>query len=323
MKNSTPIIDKKENILDQVGDTCYYVSEHSKYVRINKDNLKMFVLENEFAKTAHWLSSNPFSLLDLDIKDIVNFLIIYDAIDCSFWGNPKWTIDSEKEKLDGAFALMYALLKLRNKKGHLNFEEISFNEFKEALKGNVEIPLLKERYEVVLEVSKIINLKMNGNFYQYVKDITDDLSLFYTIIENFPSFEDKREYEGKVVYFYKLAQLATSDILHIRKLKENINIDCSHLVGCADYKIPQILRGIGFLEYDEELSNLVDNKCEIAENSIYEVEIRANMIVSIDLIKKELNEEIDAIEINDIIWSLGQDKSREFLPYHLTRTLSY
>ena len=31
----------------------------------------------------------------------------------------------------------------------------------------------------------------------------------------------------------------TSDILHIREKKEKIKVDCSHLVGCSDYKIPQ------------------------------------------------------------------------------------
>lgn len=47
------------------------------------------------------------------------------------------------------------------------------------------------------------------------------------------------------------------------------------------------------------------------------------MIVAINLIKKELKDEVDAIDINDIIWSLSQDKTKKLLPYHLTRTLSY
>lgn len=164
---------------------------------------------------------------------------------------------------------------------------------------------------------------MNGDFYTYIKDINTDTELIHILVNNFPSFEDKRTYNDKEISFYKLAQLVTSDILHIRELKENLNIDCSHLVGCADYKIPQVLRVLGILEYDDELANLVDNKLEIIENSIYEVEIRANMIVAIDLIKKALNNKISAIDINDIIWSLGQDKSRNYQPYHLTRTLSY
>lgn len=313
-----------KNKLEKVLDTCSYVYENSKHVRIDINKVKVLAKDNRFnEKTAHWLSSNPYGILDLDVEDIINFLVIYDSIDCSFWGDPKWTIKTAKGDIDGAIALMYALQKLKEHKGNLDFEKITFEEFSEALKGNVEIPLLEERYKVVSQVSKVINQKMQGNFYHYIKNITKDIVLFNTIINNFSSFEDIRIYDNKTIYFYKLAQLLTSDILHIRSLKEEITVDCNNLVGCADYKIPQVLRGLGILVYDKELSELVDNKKEVEENSIYEVEIRANMIVAINLIKKELNDKVDAIDINDIIWSFSQDKTKKLLPYHLTRTLSY
>lgn len=309
--------------LEDILDSAKEVACKSKYVTINQNKIKEFIQNTDIKESTHWLMNNPCDILHLSVEEIVNFLIIYDAINYSFWGQPKWTIKTEKGNLDGSFALMYALLKLQKAKGHLNFEEISKEEFSEALKGNVEIPLLKERYETVLEVSKIINKKMQGDFYQYIKNITDDRKLFKIIIENFPCFEDVRDYQKKKVFFYKLAQLATSDILHIRAFKENIKIDCSNLIGCADYKIPQVLRELGILEYHEELAELVDHKKELTENSIYEVEIRANMIVAIDWIKKELNHSITSIAINDLIWSLGKEKSKDLLPYHLTRTMSY
>ena len=314
---------EEKNKLEKVLDTSYFVIENAQHVTIDQTRIKNFVKENNFKKSHHWLASNPFHLLDLEVSDIVNFLVIFDSIDCSFWGNPKWEIETEDGKQDGAFALLYALLKLRKEKGNLNFEEISLDEFSKYLAGNVEIPLLRERYEVVLEISKTINAKMEGDFYHYIKNITSDLLLFHTIIHHFPSFEDSRTYLGEKVYFYKLAQLLTSDILNIEKLKENIPISCSHLVGCSDYKIPQVLRGLEILKYDEKLSNIVDNKEEIAENSSYEVEIRAGMIVAIDLIKKELKDKMDAIDINDMIWTFSQDQSRKLLPYHLTRTINY
>lgn len=312
------------NKLEQVLDTCSYVYENSKHVKIDINKIKELAKDNRFnEKTAYWLSSNPYGILNLDVEDIINFLVILESIDCSFWGEPKWTMKTDKVNTDGAIALMYALLRLREQKGNLNFERITFDEFSEALKGNVEIPLLEERYKVVLQVSKIINKKMQNNFYHYIKNITKDIVLFNTIINNFPSFADTRTYDNKTIYFYKLAQLLTSDILHIRSLKEGITVDYSNLVGCADYKIPQVLRSLGVLVYDKELSDLVDNKNELEENSIYEVEIRANMVVAINLIKKELNNKVSAIDINDTIWSFSQDKTKKSLPYHLTRTLSY
>lgn len=312
-----------ENKLENILNSAKEVADKSQYVTINKNKIKEFIQNTDIKESTYWLTNNPFGILDLDIEEIVNFLIIYEAIDYSFWGEPKWTIKTENGNLDGAFALMYALLKLQKTKGHLNFEEISKEEFSQALRGNTEIPLLKERYGNALEVSKTINKKMQGSFYQFIKGITDDVSLFNIIIENFPCFKDVRTYQDQPVFFYKLAQLATSDILHIRAFKENIKIDCSSLVGCADYKIPQILRALGILEYHKELAELIDHKKELAENSIYEVEIRANMIVAINLIKKECNHSVSSIAINDMIWSLGKEKSKEILPYHLTRTMSY
>ena len=68
---------------------------------------------------------------------------------------------------------------------------------------------------------------------------------------------------------------------------------------------------------------MVDNKKILGENSRFEVEIRASVIVSIDKIKEELNGKLLSIEINDLLWELSHDKVVELKPYHLTRTTSY
>lgn len=313
------------NYFEKVITSCEYVVQNSKYVKINEQEIENFVNNFEIRQMPHWLSSNPFGLLDFKISDIVEILMILGSIDCSFWGEPKWTLTTKDgKKVDGAFALIYALVNLKKEKGKLDFEQITFEEFKTYLTGNIEIPLLEERYEVVKEVSRIINQKMNGNFYEFIKEVTKDEDLFKIIVDYFPSFQDTRTYKGQTIYFYKLAQLVVSDILHIREIKENIKVDYSHLVGCADYKIPQSLRGIHILEYAKELANLVDKKIEIKENSIYEVEIRANMMIALKKLKEKLNNNsITSIELNDILWSLGQDKTKNFAPYHRTRTMSY
>lgn len=101
-------------------------------------------------------------------------------------------------------------------------------------------------------------------------------------------FIDERTYDGTRIHIYKLAQLLTSDILHIREILENIKVDYSNLIGCADYKIPQTLRALGITEYNEELSNVIDTKQQINISSKYEVEIRASQIVVLDYIKSKL-----------------------------------
>jgi hypothetical protein len=310
-------------MLEEILKDSIYVSNNSKYVNINKNKVKVFAESIKEINISHWLENSPYGILDLSIDRLVNFLLIYTSIDFSFWGAPKWTIDTKEGKEDGAFALLYKLLKYVKEKNSTDFSKISLEDFKEILKGNVEIPLLNERYEIIKEVSNTVNIKMGGDFYIYTKNIKTDKELFNVIIENFKSFKDERVYNNKNIKFYKLAQLLTSDILHIRKSKENIKVDYSNLKGCADYKIPQVMRGLGILEYNDELSKIVNNKNIILENSSYEVEIRASMIVAIDMINEYLDNKFCAIDINDYIWGQGRNKHIKIKPYHLTRTITY
>jgi len=314
-------------MLNKVLDTCKYVQENTKHVTINYDKTNELIEELYNFNNIHYLTKVPYKIYDMDTKDIVNFLLIYDSIDFSFWGEPKWTIDNNGKKLDGGIALLDCMFNLFNKNDSVEIykkiEKLTLEQFKQILKGNIEIPLLKERYEIITNIAKIVNTKMEGNFYNYIKDMTTDTQIFKTIIYNFYSFDDTRTYKGKTIYFYKLAQLLTSDILHVIETKENKKVDYSNLLGCSDYKIPQVLQSLGILEYDNELMNLIENKIEIKENSEYEVEIRAAMIVVINYIWEKTNKTITRNNINDFIWSKGQDKTKTYKPYHLTRTTSY
>lgn len=310
-------------MLNKIIESCKYVADNSINVKINKEKIIKFIESEDEIKATHWLKNSPFGLLDLPVEMIINFLLVYTSINFSFWGNPKWTINVDKEEYDGSSALLYVLLKYVKEKNTTDFSNITKEEFKEILKGNVEIPLFEERYEIITSVSKTVNKKMNENFFNYIKDIRKDEELFNVIIEHFQSFKDEREYKEKTIYFYKLAQLLTSDILHIRELKENIKVDYSNLLGCSDYKIPQVMRSLGILDYSEELSNIIDSRQEIEKGSKYEVEIRANMIVAINLIKEMLNNSICAMDINDYIYCMSKNKNINFKPYHLTRCTNY
>ena len=310
-------------MLNKIIKSCKYVVENSKSVKINEINIDKFIEKIKRVETEHWLNFSPYNLLDLPTEIIINFLLVYEAIDFSFWGNPKWTINTENGKEDGSIALLYAILKYVKERNTTDFSNITKEEFEELLKGNIEIPLFEERYNIIRNVSKIVNEKMNGNFYTFIKDVTLDTELFKIIVKYFPNFKDERIYNDKKIYFYKLAQLLTSDILHIRELKENIEVAYSNLVGCADYKIPQVMRGLEILEYGKELSEIIDNKKQIEENSEYEVEIRANMLIVIDKIKEKLNNNVCSIDINDYIWGQGKNKNIVLKPYHLTRSINY
>lgn len=309
------------NILSEIERTTKLVASNSKNVSINYQVIDEIIAKGEFDKVSYWLASNPYGLLDMSCREIVNFLLIYHTIgDYCFWGDPKWTIKTDEGiELDGSMAMMYLIIKRYKEEKSFEMSMLTFSTW---LDGNVEIPLLKERYDCLCELNRYLN-NLKSDFYDEIKDFKEDISLLDYIINHFSYFDDESIYNGDKVYFYKRAQLLTSDILHVREIVEKVKVDYSHLVGCADYKIPQVMRNLGMLEYSNELAKLVDNKVNLKYGSEMEVEIRANDLVVIDYIAKKLNNKVSRMDINDYIWLLGQNKSKNDKPYHRTLTIYY
>ena len=309
-------------MLDKIKNTCQYVVDNSKYVKINYVKLNDFINNLNPKNLKDWILYNPYNILELDIETLINFLLIFQSIDYSFWGQPKWEVITDDGVKDGSDALLYIMLKYVKETKNTDFSSMTIDEFRQLLKGNIEIPLLKERYKTISDISKIVNEKMNGSFYKYIKDINADIELFNIIISNFESFKDERTYNGRTIYFYKLAQLLTSDILHIKEELEGIKVDYSNLIGCSDYKIPQTLRALGILEYNDELSYIVDNKEPIEISSEYEVEIRASQLAVIDYITNKLPN-TKSIDINDYLFVYSKKVKDIAKPYHLCRNTNY
>ena len=308
------------NLIDKLNTSYKNVCDNSKNVKINYDKIDNMIDQIKNSVVAYWLDSNPYNLMDMNISEIINFLFIYHAIgDYCFWGNPKWEVKTEIGTMDGSYAIMYLIL---NRFKYNNDFEMSFDEFKELLKGNVSIPLLEDRYQNLVKMNEFLKSK-NKTFYELIKELNIDSELFEFIVNNLDYFKDVSDYEEKEILFYKRAQLLTSDILHVREKKENIKVDYSHLIGCADYKIPQVMRCYGMLEFSEDLANKVDNKIPLEEGSLEEIEIRANTLRVINYIYEKLDKKYSRMDINDFIWLLGQDKSKMTKPYHRTLTKHY
>ncbi len=311
----------KYPMLDKIVHSSYEVMKRAKSISISKEAIQSLI-RHKIPKGKHWGEANAFGFMNYDIETIVSFLLVFQSVDFSFWGKEKWTIDTaDYGVLDGSQALMYVFVKNMNLiTDFKKLEQMTFPEFQNLLKGNHELPLLRERYHIIQEIAHIVNNQMNGNFYEYIKGITDDRELFQIIIDYFPTFKDERTYDGKPVYFYKLASLLVSDIMHIRNKKEKNIYDYSHIVGCADYKIPQIMRNLGILEYEDTLSRAIDKREEIPENSAWEVEIRAATIVVLDILRKKTG--LCGMEVNDFLW-LSSQSVKSSKPYHLTRNTNY
>jgi hypothetical protein len=314
-------------IFDDIIEKSKYVMANSNHVRINDNQIRTIANEIKIKDNTHWLDKFREEMKFFNMETITHFLLIYHAIGFCFWGEPKWKIEYKETQVDGAAALIYAMIReIERKPQLLDFRylcNIDIDEFRVILKGNIEIPLLSERYSNLIHTSKVVLEKLNNNLYNSIKNINTDAELLEFIIEYFDTYKDTRIYQGVEIPYYKRAQLFVSDILHIKENMLGQKVDYHNLVGCADYKIPQILRQLGVIQYSKELEEQIDNKIEIRENSEYEIEIRSSMIEVIDKIKRQTKGEYSAISINDYFWIKSGEGKYNNKPYHRTKTTSY
>ncbi|VVB99947.1 putative Queuosine, Q, salvage protein family [uncultured archaeon] len=314
-------------MIEHIWTSAKVVSGMSSSVKINRGAIRKFCAQFDSSKASHWLASSPFSIRELDANDRLAYLFVYSAVCFSYWGDPKWKVDYKGKEYDGSHAMLAAIGKSVEKSGEmLNPKHLSRLKRKEAEKlfeGNIEIPMLGERWQNLRELGYVILKEFEGKFRNVVEFSGNEASgIVETMKMHFPSYRESYGYVGKVIGFFKRAQLLAADIAN--SFPEEPLLWIKHpevLTACADYKLPQVLRRHGVLEYSGELAQLVDSKAELKSGSAYEVEIRASTIQAVELMKLELP--YTANQINDYLWLEGQEKHKDDKPYHRTRTTAY
>ncbi len=314
-----PTTKVKMDILTSIDE----VLRHSRHVHINKERVKAFAREVEGKRFDHWLTVSPVDLNTVEENKRLGFLVALNSISFSYFGEPKWTVQYHTRIYDGAQAMMACLGRALEDKIPIYdpayLATVSKHTLEHILNGNIQIPLFNERLRILNEIGAITQDQFKGDFRYLVQRAQgNSLQLVNLLTQRFPSFEDSSQYRGKRVHFCKRAQLLASDI-H-RYCGELTEVDT--LTACADYKIPQVLRRHGILEYTESLKEKIQSKEEIKRGSEEELEIRAHTIYAVELLKQELRTRT-AMEINDYVWLEGQHKRETDEPYHRTRTIAY
>ena len=317
--------------MNKILETTKFVIENSDLVKINHEKVTEFSKNFNPDKTDHWLNAAPFNFSHFSDEDKLHFLFVFNALSFSYWCEPKWTVEYKDKKHDGAWGMILALGRgIEEGAALTNFEycsKISKEEFAHVLRGNIETPLLEERWKILREIGLNMTAKFGGKAKNLLAEASGDAQkLLELIVQNFPSFLDIATYKEKEIYFYKRAQLLVADIFQIfggKNFGALGNMD--QITACADYKLPLILRNLGILEYNTALAEKIDNKIEIQKGSAEETEIRASTIWAVEFIKEEVKKrspQIMSFQINDDLW-LATQGNNNGKPYHRTRTTAY
>ena len=109
-----------------------------------------------------------------------------------------------------------------------------------------------------------------------------------------------------------------------KTIKNNIQ-SIDSLTGGADYALPRLFEEYGILKYNKKLLDKILKGKSIKHNSRMEVEIRANTLYVLELMKQKLKEHyinINSIELDNIIWNTRNKQIYKKPPHH-TITIYY
>jgi Potential Queuosine, Q, salvage protein family len=319
--------------MDRILNSVKQVIGNSKHVSISQHALEAFA---DTIKSEELADVPPFFEKDdsLSLEQSIAFGFVYNAVNFSYWGEPKWTVNVDGKDYDGGIGMLRAIQRgIKSGYDLLSAEylrTIPEEDLQQILKGNIEIPLFTERLALLRTLGKHISNHYNGSFTAFVDNAEwDAVKLVERLADEIPEvFNDEEAYEGLLVKFYKRAQLLPS---HLHELKQ-LNISSrdvtsmSELTALADYKIPQLLRKYNVLQYTPDLARRIDSLTEIAVGSEEEVEIRAMTVWAVELLVRYLKSNTfsaTAIQIDHVLWLRSQQKSPDDKPYHRTRTTGY
>ena len=318
----------------EVLETARNVAEKSRHARINHEALKKFSRElaESGAPMPRWDAEHHSQGND---EETVAYLLVVDTINFCFWpppGTEKWEIAYRGKNYSGYYGLAVSLKKTLESGIPLidaSFQAtLTMKQLENMLAGTGVLQLMEERLRNLKELGRVLLEKYRGKASELIAVAGGSaLKLATTLASGFSSFRDEATYQGHKVFFYKRAQLFAAD-LHGALSGKGLGSfsDMEELTAFADYKLPQVLRHVGALEYSPGLAERVDRMVYLNAGSEEEVEIRANTIWAVELICREmkrLGKEVSASQIDWLLWNLGQDHEFRAKPYHRTVTIFY
>ena len=267
-----------------------------------------------------------------------NWVLLLDALNFCFWSlpdQPRWRIAWRDTVLDGYNALAASLTRavaegrpLWDARYLADLDAETLTDILRPVAGSPPIPLFEQRLAHAHEVGRVLLEKYDGLFPNAIAAAqSDGVTLALLLAREFPSFADVALWRGQRIPFLKRAQICVAD-LHTLFRGEGYGAigGLDGLTAFADYKLPQVLRRFGIVQYAPEIAAQVESYTLLPSGSEGEIEIRAATIWAVELLRRALTARgvlRTASAIDYRLWAESQSHPADEKPYHRTYTIYY
>lgn len=302
-----------------------------------------------------WDSTLHFrDLTPAGVPRTAGWIFVLDALNFCFWtqgDDPdiRWRVEWQGATHDG-YAALAAALSRAVAEGVPVWDanwllHVTANELHHVLRPVArcpEIPLFEDRLAHLHELGDGLHAIQTA--YPDVDPVVSlieqaqgsAVELVREVVARFPSFADVSGWidsetgQEREIRFFKRAQILIADLAGALEGNSLGSFhDLAALTAFADYKVPQVLRRLGILDYAPELAACIQRRELIAAGSPEEIEIRAATVQACERIRQALTVSspdavpFTATEIDWLLWNQGQSLPKGSEPYHRTVTIFY
>eukprot|EP00753_Platysulcus_tardus_P006562 PLAT14300.1.p1 GENE.PLAT14300.1~~PLAT14300.1.p1 ORF type:complete len:339 (+),score=172.22 PLAT14300.1:31-1047(+) len=261
------------------------------------------------------------------------YVLVLDALNFCFWPEEQLEYD------DLAAALKRVLRADSSAFSAASLAVLSVEELQAWLPAELSFPEPEERVRLLHELAAALEARWEGQAANLLAAAGQSAARAVALLaESLPGFQDHTIYRGRQVALFKRAQICVADwwAAYGRRRQPAADgsdagrlalfTDMHELTMFADYRVPQLLRHWGVLRYSDELAAAVDGKQEIDSGSRWEVEIRAQTVAAVEQLRRKLDAAgwpLFSVELDWLLWQLGEASLGSIGPHHRTRTIFY
>jgi hypothetical protein len=328
-----------KSIGSPVLDSVRYAVESSRSVETNYDKI---------VEVASWMAYEelpmpeftlPFGVGQKGGDEAIDFVMVADSIDTAFTDftrHEKFQVDYAGQHWSDSDA-EFACIKRAVDNGvpfldGAYLAKMTREDLNKVFEGNIEMPMLDEKLQVLHQVGAVLAEKYDGRFHNFVKSCSPKLydngnGLIDRLVKEFPRFNDVSTLDGHEIKFYKLAQLGVWMLYATLHEQGKFRLDDPQkMTAFADYIVPLALRLHGITSYSEKLEKAINSHELIPRDSRWEIEIRAHCIYATAVLTEEINKrrpanlQVIIPQIDARFWTHFHTTT---WPHHLTQTIMY
>lgn len=338
-------------------ETAKFIAKRAKNVKVTDKGVKKVAadLYSSLFRGAYTLSLWREHNLNPGISNefAINWIFLVNSINFSYWPDPdqEFAVTYKQVEYTGYWAICAIINRALNQGipmvspeyySNLSYDQVQ-RIFRAHKKGKpnepMELPLLKERANIMKDNGKILVKKFSSNFVTVVvKAKKSARSLLQLIYENFPSFRDECVFNKERVGFYRRAQLLISDIYACHEGKNLGKFDdIDYLTLLVDQRAPQYLHFCNVLSYSLELRKKLKQGEVLKYDDPDVIEMRGVAIHAYELIKREVKRmqvrcgvklplPLTPAIMEFYFWDLERNRRDEIdrqLPSHKIRAIHY